>query len=85
MRRMKPTPLGLAGWVLVASFVLPQATCTIDTPSGGTILVDPDAALIAADLIRDIVFLNNADDDFFEDFDDHDDHHHDDYFFDWWH
>ena len=83
MRWMKPTSRWLAGWVLAASFVLPQTTCTIDAPSGSTILIDPDAALIAADLIRDIVFLNNADDDFFEDYDD--DHHHDDYFFDWWH
>ena len=64
--------------LLVMGSMLPQAAvCTIDAPPGSTIVVDAGAALVVADLIRDIVFISEYDDYF-------DDHHHDGFFFDYW-
>ncbi len=70
MSRSHPRAMQLARWLLMASFILPQATCGISAPPGSTLVLDPDVAAIIADLIRDIVFLNNVYDDFFDDFDD---------------
>jgi hypothetical protein len=77
MRTLTSQRRWIAGWVLAASVILPQVTCTLDAPAGGRILVDPDSAIIVADLIRDIVYIRNADDD-------HHHHHGDFFFYDWW-
>ncbi len=71
-RSKRPWRTQLALWLLVMSFVLPQTTCTLDAPAGSTIVIDQNVALIAADLIRDVVFLRNADDDYFEEVGEHD-------------
>ena len=71
----------LVRWLLTAGLVLPQTTCTIEGPPGSTFVVDPGVAVIAADLIRDIVFLRNADDDYFEEIAEHG---HDHFFDGWW-
>ena len=71
----------LVAGLLVVGCLLPQTTCIIEGPPGSSIVIDPAAALVVADLLRDLAIIRNADEDDIEDIFDHDHDDHDDHFF----